>query len=110
MENEAKIYLAILVVVFLTLYAFATPRTITEPKTITGGVTQYYSTCEDSDNGINVQVQAAVTGMVGQEAFSYVDSCTENGKVLEYYCDGNQWASYAYTCEPDSWCIDGACE
>ncbi|HSB46427.1 MAG TPA: Kazal-type serine protease inhibitor family protein [Candidatus Bilamarchaeum sp.] len=62
--------------------------------------------CEDSDGGKDVMAKGtAVSGPVAG-----VDSCTPEGKVSEYYCDGGEAKSEDIACPEGYACLDGLCQ
>lgn len=78
---------------------------------VTGGavvVDKVIERCEDSDGGVNTDVQGVVT--IGDE--DYTDECIEGvsveGLLREYYCEGNNKANQNIERCPSK-CSNGKC-
>jgi hypothetical protein len=86
-----------------------TPTTTTIPST----TTTIPNSCSDTDGGIVITVKGTVSGYSSGSPYSYTDFCVENSttSVKEYYCSGNNWYSYSYSCAGNvtTTCVDGAC-
>lgn len=60
--------------------------------------------CIDSDGGLNYYVKGNVKV---NNTLRGEDYCTDDGRLDEYYCEGNESGSTIYTCPLP--CVDGAC-
>lgn len=75
-----------------------------------GGTDQ---SCEDIDEGINLTILGAVSGIdENGESYSYVDYCTNSTTVVEYYCEDLDYTSQEFECAKEilgTYCEMGAC-
>jgi hypothetical protein len=65
------------------------------------------SNCEDTDGGIATSSYGTATGINENNLpVSLSDRCTEDGKLIEYFCDGPYVRYNEYNCE---YCQNGIC-
>jgi hypothetical protein len=63
--------------------------------------------CDDSDGGKDVMVKGNV--VAGTSSYAYIDYCSGNGSVMEYYCDTGAMSNQTIACPQDYECKEGAC-
>lgn len=63
----------------------------------------FLGTCEDSDGGLNERVK----GVVNAGGESAEDECSDNTKLVEYFCENKQLKFNFIPC--DEYCLDGKC-
>ena len=72
--------------------------------------------CSETDSGDNKYTKGTITyGLkdaagTNLESTTLDDSCTADGKILEYYCDGNSKTQYEGNCPSGFSCSEGACK
>lgn len=62
-------------------------------------------TCADSDNGKDIWTKGTVT----RNGSTYIDYCTNNVTVHEYFCDNNNLGEEDISCPSGTICQDGRC-
>ncbi|MBI3622719.1 hypothetical protein HY212_01390 [Candidatus Pacearchaeota archaeon] len=72
-----------------------------------------FSTCTDTDGGLNYNVRGTVTVTNFSGTYNYIDSCITTGdkttaNLKEFYCNNNQAISTSYKCV--NGCFNGACK
>jgi hypothetical protein len=63
--------------------------------------------CDDSDGGKDVMAQGNV--VAGASSYAYIDYCSGNGSVMEYYCDTGAMSNQTIACPQGYECKEGAC-
>lgn len=68
-----------------------------------------YPECYDSDFGKDVYTKGTIAQSDLYTELPIVDKCSENGNLVEYYCDNGYMKSIEMQCPEGSTCNDGAC-
>jgi hypothetical protein len=66
-------------------------------------------TCQDSDNGIDINTYGIVSRTVNGVEYIAKDKCLTSNKIVEQYCNGNVWRYSVLDCPENSICIEGVC-
>ncbi|MFH1786001.1 MAG: hypothetical protein ABH842_06245 [Candidatus Micrarchaeota archaeon] len=70
-----------------------------------GNTSAVTNECYDSDNGQFYED----TGVVTYNGSTYLDYCTAQDELQEYYCDNGNMEVAAHTCQSGQECMDGHC-
>ena len=62
------------------------------------------STCEETDDGIDIEYDGKVSGLINGKVYNYVDRCI-GPFLVEYYCKDNKPLNKNIRCN----CLSGEC-